>query len=364
MKILHVESGMHLYGGALQVVFLIRALRNLGHECVLACPENSDIAEAARPYAMVHTLRMSGDLDLGMVPRLRALIKREQPDVVHLHSRRGADIWGGVAARSASCPVVLSRRVDNPEPAWLAKLKYRLYDRVVTISEGIFRVLASEGVPRDKLRCVRSAVDTDQYRPAKGDGLARQLLLSEFAVRPDQLAVGMVAQFIPRKGHRTLLNALPTVIAACPQIKVLLFGQGPIADEIRKSIADSPVLSQHVVMAGFRRDLDQILPGLDLLVHPAYMEGLGVSLLQAAACGVPLIGGRAGGIPEIVHPGVNGELIEPGDAVGLAAAMVDVLSSSERRRAYSEAGRELVLARFSIDAMVRGNLAVYQELLV
>lgn len=353
---------MHLYGGALQVVFLIKALDRLGVQCVLACPENSAIAEAASGHATVHPMRMSGDLDVGMVPRLRALIKRERPDIVHLHSRRGADILGGVAARLSACPVVLSRRVDNPEPAWIASVKYRLYDRVITISEGIFRVLASEGVSESKLRCVHSAVDTELYRPARGDGVARMLLRREFGVLADELVVGMVAQFIPRKGHQTLLDALPAVTAVCPRIKVILFGQGPMAEDIRAHIAASSMLSQHVVMAGFRKDLNQLLPGLDLLVHPAHMEGLGVSLLQAAACGVPLIGGRAGGIPEIVHPGVNGELIEPGDAAGLAAAMVKLLSSPERRHAYADAGRELVLSRFSIDAMVQGNLAVYREL--
>jgi glycosyltransferase involved in cell wall biosynthesis len=93
------------------------------------------------------------------------------------------------------------------------------------------------------------------------------------------------------------------------------------------------------------------------------MEGLGVSLLQAAACGVPLVGGRAGGIPEIVQPGLNGELIEPGDVAGLAAALNKVLGSADLRQRYGTAGRAWVESRFSIAAMVRGNLGVYQRAL-
>jgi glycosyltransferase involved in cell wall biosynthesis len=92
------------------------------------------------------------------------------------------------------------------------------------------------------------------------------------------------------------------------------------------------------------------------------MEGLGVSLLQAAACGVPIVAARAGGMPEIVHPGVNGELITPGDVKGLSEAMNKVLGSQELRRRYGLAGRQLVADRFSIEAMVCGNLAVYREL--
>lgn len=91
------------------------------------------------------------------------------------------------------------------------------------------------------------------------------------------------------------------------------------------------------------------------------MEGLGVSLLQAAACGVPLVAGRAGGIPEIVQPGLNGELITPGDVAALAGHLQRLLGDAGLRARYGSAGRTWVEAHFSIDAMVDGNLAVYQR---
>jgi len=359
MKILHVESGMHLYGGALQVVFLMRELSAKGIQCFLACPQGSAIADAAAAYASVHPMPMKGDADIGMVRRLRRLMMQVNPDVVHLHSRRGADIWGGIAARSCSLPVVLSRRVDNPEARWVASLKYRLYDRTVTISDGIRQVLLNEGVAADRIRCVPSAVDTSQYHPEdRDDAWFRR----EFALAPDELVVGMSAQLIPRKGHQLLLEALPEVLKVHPRLKVLMFGRGPEADRIQSAIDASPLMRPHVCMTGFRTDLDRVLKHLDLLVHPAYMEGLGVSLLQAAACGVPIVAARAGGMPEIVHPGVNGELITPGDVKGLSEAMNKVLGSQELRRRYGLAGRQLVADRFSIEAMVCGNLAVYREL--
>ena len=163
MKVLHVEAGMHLYGGALQVVFLLRGLKALGVDSILACPDGSAIAREAAPHAQVVTLPMKGDLDVGLLSRLRHLIREVRPDVIHLHSRRGSDIWGALAGRLEGVPVVLSRRVDNPEARLVVKLKYRLYDEVVTISEGIRQVLLSEGVPAGKLHCVLSAVDTQQY---------------------------------------------------------------------------------------------------------------------------------------------------------------------------------------------------------
>ena len=361
MRVLHVEAGMHLYGGALQVVFLMRGLAQRGIEVVLACPTGSAIAQAVREAGLeVHEITMRGDADLGLVGRLRRLMRELQPDVLHLHSRRGCDTWGAIAGRLHGLPVVLSRRVDNPESRWWAAVKYRLPDRVVTISQGIREVLRGEGVPEAKLVCVPSAVDTHQYRPGRGDlAWFRQ----EFGLGEEALTIGMAAQFIERKGHATLLDALPAVFARHPQARVLLFGQGPLVPSVRTRIEGDRALAERVQLVGFRRDLDRVLPCLDVLAHPAHMEGLGVALLQAAACGVPIVGGRAGGIPEIVRPGLNGELIEPGDAVGLAAALNQLLDSAELRARMGAAGRDWVERHFSIDAMVEGNLAVYRSLL-
>ena len=360
MKILHVESGRHLYGGALQVVFLLQGLKARGEQAVLVCPQGSAIAEAARPHALrVHEVAMKGDLDVGMVGRLRALIREERPDIVHLHSRRGSDLWGGLAARLEGVPTVLSRRVDNPEPRWWVKRKYRLYARVIAISEGIRQVLLGEGLSADQVVCVHSAVDTERYRPEPAD---RAWLRAEFGLAEDEATLAMAAQFIPRKGHRTLLAALPAVLAAHPRTRTLLFGQGPELAAIQDLVREAG-LGERVLFPGFRRDLERVLPCIDVMVHPAEMEGLGVALLQAAACGLPIVAGRAGGIPEIVRPGLNGELIEPGDAAALAQHLARLLGDPALRARYGAAGRQLVLDEFSVDAMVDGNLAVYRAAL-
>lgn len=359
MKILHVEAGMHLYGGALQVVFLMRGLKEAGVECMLACPEGSAIAEAASPHAQVIQMPMKGDLDIGLVRRLRQLIRDRRPDVVHLHSRRGSDVWGGLAGRLEGVPTIVSRRVDNPEPPWLARRKYGLYDRVITISEGIRQVLLNEGVPASHVECVHSAVDTTQYRPSRAEHI--DWFRSTFAIPPDALTIGMIAQFIPRKGHQSLLDALPVIAARHPNVKVLMLGQGPLSDTIAQQVQASELWSRHILLPGFRKDLDRVLPCLDLVAHPAFMEGLGVSLLQAAACGIPIVAGRAGGIPEIVRSGLNGELVDPGDVAGLALAINNLLSDPVLRQQYGTAGRRLVEAQFSIPAMVAGNLAVYRR---
>lgn len=358
MKTLHVEAGTHLYGGGLQVFFLVQGLQARGVEALLVCPTGSAIAVQAREHGLqVHEIAMGGDQDIGLIGRVRALIRAETPDIVHLHSRRGSDVWGALAARLEGVPTVMSRRNDNPEPWGWFHLKYKLYDRVVAISEGIRQVLLGAGLAPDKVVCVHSAVDTLRYRPHRDD---INWFRDEFKLAPDELTIAMAAQFIARKGHRTLIAALPAVLAAQPRTRVLLFGQGPEMVAMKKQVERAD-LRQHVVFAGFRNDLERVLPCIDVMVHPADMEGLGVALLQAAACGLPIVAGRAGGIPEIVRPGVNGELIEPGDVDALSGHLVRLLGDATLRHRYGSAGRALTLAEFSVDAMVEGNLRVYRD---
>lgn len=358
MRVLHVEAGKHYYGGARQVAYIIEGLTEQGVENILACPEQAEIAKALGGSADIRQLPMKGDADAGMAFRLAKLIRTTAPDLVHLHSRRGADLWGGVAARMAGVPCVLSRRVDNPEPRWLVALKYRLFDHVITISEGIRAVLLAEGLAPHKVSCVRSAVDAAPYLAPVNAGTFRR----EFGLPENALVIGMVAQLIPRKGHRYLLEAVRTLRQDYPELHVVLFGQGPMREELENAVA-AEGLSGIVRFAGFRNDLPQWLGGLDILAHPADMEGLGVSLLQASAAAVPIVASRAGGMPEAVLDGVTGIIIPPGDMQALGAALCRLLSDPSLRTRMGEAGRARILKEFSIDAMIAGNLSVYRAVL-
>lgn len=358
MKVLHIEAGRHLYGGAKQVLYIMQGLAARGVSNVLACPSGAHIATEARAFAEVVEMPMGGDADLGMVLRLKQAIRTHRPDLVHIHSRRGADIWGGLAAKLAGMPCVLSRRVDNPEARWVVSLKYRLFDHVITISEGIRQVLLAEGLAPEQVSCVRSAVDPAPYLHEVDKAAFR----TDLGFDTDTPIVGMVAQLIPRKGHRYLLAALPAVLAEHPRLQVLIYGRGPLEDELRHAVADQG-LAGHVTLMGFVDDLPAQLGGLDLLVHPADMEGLGVSLLQASAARVPIIASRAGGMPEAVVDGENGVLIEVGDVVALSAAMRRLLDDAALRAQMGEAGRARVLREFSVDTLCEGNLAIYNKVL-
>lgn len=353
-RILHVEAGRHMYGGAYQVLAL---LRNTRHEAdhLLACAHGSAIGQMARKDGLqVREIGLTGDAGAGAWFALRRAIRDFRPDIVHVHSRRGADVWGVLAAIGKHVPLIITRRVDNHEPRWLAHLRYGKAARIVGISEKICEVLESEGVPRERLRCIRSGVDTDAFRP----GGVRGYLADQFGIAADESVVVMAAQFIPRKGHATLLAALPEVLAHHPRTRFLLLGTGPLHEQVKTAAAP---FGDRVLVPGFRDDFTRLLPACDVLAHPAEMEGLGVVLLQAAACGIPVVAGRAGGIPEIVRDGETGFLVTPGDAEALAGYLCQLLGDAALRRRMGAAARAFAECELSISATTEANMRLYDE---
>jgi len=353
---MHIETGRHLYGGALQVCYLMEGLAQHGVENLLVCTEESEISRSAAPFAHIYAVPMHGELDLVFPFRLVGLLRQHQPDLVHVHSRRGADLWSGVCARFWGTPAVITRRVDNREWPPFARLKYASYDRVVSISEGIRQVLLSEGLAPERVTCIHSVVKVEEYQEARN----RTWFAEQFGVPVEAPVIGVIAQLIPRKGHRYLLEVMPRLLAKFPELHVVFFGQGPLRDELEAHTAEH-ALGSAVHFAGFRKDMPKILPCLDLVVHPALMEGLGVSLLQAAAAGVPIVGARAGGIPEIVQDGINGRLVEPGNGEQLFEAVSELLVNTELAQQFGAGGREVAQRDFSVMSMVEHYLYVYRE---
>ncbi len=360
MRVLHIETGKYLYGGALQVCHLIKGLSDQNIESILVCPRRSAIGRAMNGKVHVVELPVAGDLDITFFLGLLRTIRRTRPNIIHVHSRRGADVWGGLAAGLARVPAVITRRVDNPENRLAVRLKYAWYQRIITISQGIHQVLQKEGIDGARMSCIKSAVDHRVYE----NRCDRKWLETTFDIPPGARVIGIIAQLIHRKGHRFLLSVIPRILAKHPDTFFLFLGQGPLLGELKAWHGHCKETSSRICFAGFRHDLARILPCLYMVVHPATMEGLGVSLLQAAAAGIPVIASRAGGIPEIVFHNKTGLLIEPGDIEALARAVISLLDDPVHAGKLGRAGRMHVQTNFSVDKMVSGNLSVYREMQV
>jgi len=363
-KTLHVETGRHLYGGPRQVLLLLDGLRRRGIGATLACPAGSAIAEAAAAAGHpVVTHELGGDLDVSAVTFLARTVQKLQPDLLHAHSRRGADFFGGLAAALSRIPAVLTRRVDNPDTPLVGTLKYRAYDRVVAISGAIRAQLDREGLPAAKLRTICSAVDADACQPT----WTREQLLAEFSLAPSDQVVAVVAQLIPRKGHALLLEAWPLIRRRCPDARLLVLGAGPLDADLRALAADREATAGTVTFAGFRPDVLQFLGRVDLVVHPALKEGLGVALLEAQAAGVPVVAFAAGGVPEAIADAATGLLVSPADETGpataLASAVATLLGDADLRRQFGTAAAVRARAEFSPDRMVESYIELYREVL-
>lgn len=356
MKVLHIEAGRHLYGGARQVGYLVSGLKARGVDNLLVCRPDHPLTGLA-PVATILPTAFRGDLDFMLGRRLRRLILEHAPDLVHVHSRRGADSAGGRAARAAGCPAVLTRRVASNEPAWWLRGKCAPYATVVAISTAIVAEVAGAGIPRAKISSIPSAVDTQLFAPDPG---ARARLLARFALPDDALLAGSAAQLIPRKAQDFLLPLAARVAAAEPRFRLLLFGQGRMRAALERRAA-ALGLGDVVRFAGFLPDWPLLLPGLDLLLHPARREGLGSVLLEAMSAGVTVVAAASGGIVDVVDDGRDGCLLPPDRGDDWNAAVLSLLGDSGRRQAFAAAGRRKVEKEFTIDTMTERYLDLYRD---
>jgi glycosyltransferase involved in cell wall biosynthesis len=202
---------------------------------------------------------------------------------------------------------------------------------------------------------IPSAVDSELFRP---DAAARTRLSERFKLPDDARICGMAAQFIARKGHDLLLPLVSRVRAEVPGLRLLLFGQGPERERFERDV-HAAGLDQTIVFCGFEPDWPELLPGLDLLLHPARREGLGVVVLEAMSAGVPVVASAAGGIVDVIDPGVDGELLLPGDVSAWTRTVVSLLRDSGARERLATAARKKVESDYTIEAMADRYIALY-----
>jgi glycosyltransferase involved in cell wall biosynthesis len=173
--------------------------------------------------------------------------------------------------------------------------------------------------------------------------------------------VGNVAALTGHKDHATLLEAMALLHARLPGVRLVIAGDGELRGALEQK-ARALGLEGRVVFAGFRPDLDRLLPAFTVFCLSSHLEGLGTSLLDAMAFGLPVVATAAGGIPEAVEDGVSGRLVAPRDPRALADALAEALGDERRRAAWGAAGRRLYLERFTAQRMVEETLRVVGEL--
>jgi glycosyltransferase involved in cell wall biosynthesis len=353
VRILHVDSARTWRGGQNQVLLTAHGQARRGHTVSLACQAGGVLEARAHEAGLeVHPLRFQGDLSPLAALQLLRLAAGRRPDVLHLHDPH-ALVPGLLAARATlTARTVATRRVDFPLRGGLSRFKYRSCSRLIGVSRGVLDVLRAGGVLEQRLRLVYEGVP--DRRPQPGG----QAVLEELGIPAGAPLVGNIAALTDHKDHRTLLEAAARLLGEKPEARFLIVGEGELESALRAQ-ARALGIAERVVFAGFRCDLDRLIPCFDVFCLSSHMEGLGTSLLDAMAFGRPVVATAAGGIPEAVEDGVSGRLVPVRDPHALAQALVGLLGDESLRREMGRAGRRIYEERFTAERMVDATLAAY-----
>jgi len=165
---------------------------------------------------------------------------------------------------------------------------------------------------------------------------------------------------VPHKGQRHLIEAAALVVKKVPDARFVIAGEGELRPALERQIKEHH-LEKHVFLAGFRPDILSVHKAFDIFVMSSVTEGLGTSLLDAMACGKPIVATTAGGMPEVVADGQTGLLVPPRDHEAMAEAIVRLLRDPLARAEMAAAGLARVRARFSAERMVDDTLNVYKR---
>jgi len=355
VTVVHVDTAPTWRGGQNQVLLAARGVAARGRGAPIACRRGGELEARARAAgADVRPLPFRGDLWPPAILALARLLRRERPDALLLHDPHAVSA-GLVAARLAGrVPLVAVRRVDFPLRGAFSRAKYAACDRVIVVSRAIRSVVERGGVPRERLRLVYEGVP--DRPPSEGGREA----LAALGVPPSAQVVGNVAALTGHKDHATLVEAMALLRPRFPEARLVIAGEGELRPALEAQVR-ARGLGDRVVLAGFRRDLDRLLPAFTVFCLSSRLEGLGTCLLDAMAFGLPVVATAAGGIPEAVEDGVTGRVTPPGDPLALADALASVLGDDERRLAYGASGRRRFLERFTADHMVEETLRVVEE---
>jgi glycosyltransferase involved in cell wall biosynthesis len=360
MLLLHIDTGRLWRGGQRQCALLCRNLARDGHEVHLVCRRDAPLLEAfAGSPVGLHPVRWVGEANplgaLSLGRRVRAL----RPDLIAAHDAHALSLaQAGRALAGSRAPIVYHRRVDAaPGTGIGSRWKLRAPALFVCVSRAVAAVVEAAGVPRRRIRIVPDGIPAAE--PVAG---AAASLRAELGLDPAATIVGTIGSLVRPKDHATLLEAFARLAPEFPAASLAVVGSGYLRDRLLGQ-ARALGIGSRVRFLGERRDVDRLLSAMDLFVLSSRTEGLGSTILDAFALGVPVVATRAGGTPDLIEDGRTGRLCAVGDPAALAAAMARALADPRASAAMAAAARERFLAEFTDREMAARTAACYREAL-
>jgi len=304
-----------------------------------------DIEAAGWP---VITMDQPEGLRPGAVLRLAALLRTWHADVLHTHDPKTL-IYGAPAARLARVAHIVHTCHGNvlvpfSRAARAFRMAFWFADVMVCVSDGTVLQMVEIGIDPRKIQMILNGIDTS--------------LFSFVGPRPEGCAV-TVARLSPEKGIDTLLHAVDIIRKTCPSFQLEIAGDGACMADLRATTQELGVDGQ-VRFLGQVRDVRAVLERASLFILPSLTEGVSLTLLEAMACGLPVVATRVGGTPEVVADGETGLLVSPSSPAELAQAVLSLQQDTERGRQMGVKARQRIEQHFDIRRMV----AKYEEMYV
>ncbi len=360
----HIDTARTWRGGQNQVLLTVTGLSEIGHPAILVANKRGELAERAAERSK-EGLRFvpfspKSEFDVHAAWQLARVFGAVKPDVIHAHDPHAVALVqmamkmpGAFVTRPL---VVASRRVDfHLQKNAFSRWKNGRVDVWIAASQVIAGMLEKDGIPTNRIQVVHEGVSI-----SKIDRVDNVDAHAAFFLPHNAPVIGNVAALVPHKGQTHLIAAAARVIRDVPDARFVILGEGELREALERQIKELG-LERHVILAGFRPEVIGLIKSFDIFVMSSLTEGLGTSILDAMACAKPVIGTRAGGIPEAVRDEDTGLLVPPHDEAALAAAIVRLLRDPVLAARLGASGRQRAAEYFSVERMVSETVHVYQK---
>jgi sugar transferase (PEP-CTERM/EpsH1 system associated) len=282
--------------------------------------------------------------------KLARFLRHTRTEVVHTHGPY-AQFYGAVAARMAGCPVIHTMHGFPWPRTWrrrlLGRLSNSLTRSIVAVSHDLSDYALGElQVPAERLHVIHNGIECDRFSLARREAGSRRF---------DAI---MVARLSSEKDFPSLLQAVGLVQQKRPDFRLAIAGDGPLRQEV-EDLIEQLRLEQHVELLGNRSDVPSLLTQAEVFVLSTHTEGLSIALLEAMACGKPIVATAVGGNPEVVVDGETGFLVPRDAPQVLASRLLWLTEHPEEARRMGAAGRRRVEQQFNIRRMVESYEDLY-----
>lgn len=360
-RIAIVTSSLARGGSEVQVVTLSNGLKSAGWEVdVIALQPGPMAAELAASGIRILNLPVGRLTTPAKWQKLRQALNRVAPDIVHTQAFR-ANLWGRLAAAGTARKIVASVRATYtylPRGYYpVERLLSRWTAAIVTPSHATADHLATVvKVPKELITVIPNSVDTALFKPDGADNaLRRHYGERSFVV----LAPG---RLVAQKNHSGVIHAFRLIAEKHPDSVLVVAGAGPLEQALRRQALP---LANRVVFTGelSRPQMVEAMGAADVICLASHFEGMPNVLLEAMACGKPVVATAVDGAREIVDDGDTGFLTSPGDDVALAKALIRLAEDPTLRTDMGTVGRMRVIAHHSPALNLQRHIDLYERLL-